>query len=364
MKKTLRKLRDYIRSINPHILSSYDRFFIPGAGIPHSRKCLEHNIENMKNEKVVVFISSRNNYDMMANELLVNADYGDFLVFNVDDGSNEEQVKQGTQICRDKNIVFLKNEKNGLQWGLKTVVNYLDEHNYSASMVLHVTHDNYPIVPDFKKNVEDISNSEIYAGFGMIGFNHLDYRMTRDAIIAWKKNKPALGLLGRMALVPKSKGENWYNEKVIAFNPDAYSELFSVECVADMGFMINRKLFTKYIEVSDDYRLHLWGDDIGMQFLQNNIHNAAVKDIYFYNCQELKRKYKIIVNSVEGTKNIKTEHHSDYGNHLAHWEKRWGWKRDYVGNLAHVKDNYNGTLIAEYISHDFHSGPLCNFREI
>ena len=87
MKKTLRKLRDYIRSINPHILSSYDRFFIPGAGIPHSRKCLEHNIENMKNEKVVVFISSRNNYDMMANELLVNADYGDFLVFNVDDGS-------------------------------------------------------------------------------------------------------------------------------------------------------------------------------------------------------------------------------------------------------------------------------------
>ncbi len=364
MKNTLRKIRDILRSLNPYILSSYDRFFIPGAKIPHSRKCLVHNTENINDEKVVVFISSRNNYDMLSNELLVNADYGDFLVFNVDDGSNEQQVKQGAQICRDKNIVFLKNKKNGLQWGLKTVVNYLDEYKYTASMVLHVTHDNYPIVSDFKKIMEDISKSEVYADFGMIGFNHLDYRMTRDAVIAWKNKKTALGLLGRIALLPKSKGENWYNDKTVSYNPNAYKDVFSVECVADMAFMINRRLFSKFIEVSDDYRLHLWGDEIGMQFLQNNVHNVVVKNVYFYNCQELKRKYKIIVNSVDGAKNTKTENNFSYGDHLIHWQKRWGWDREYVGNLEHAKNKYNETLIAQYIAHDIHSGPLRNFENI
>ena len=361
MKNTLRKLRDILRFVNPYILSSYDRFFIPGASIPHSRKCLIHNSKNINHEKVVIFISSRNNYDMTVNELLVNADYGDFLVFNIDDGSNEQQLKQGVQICNDKNIIFLKNKKIGLQWGLKTVIDYLDKYKYAASMVLHITHDNYPIVLNFKKTVEDISKSEVYANFGMIGFNHLDYRMTRDAIIAWKNKKPAYGLLGRIALLPKSKGENWYNDKTMSYNLDAYNDVFSVECVADMAFMINRRLFSKFVEVSDDYRLHLWGDDIGMQFLQNNVHNVAVKNIYFYNCQELKRKYKIIVNSAEGAKNIKTGHHSHYGGHLIHWQKRWGWDREYVGNLEHEKDKYNKTLIAQYMAHDIHNGPLRNF---
>jgi hypothetical protein len=178
-----------------------------------------------------------------------------------------------------------------------------------------MTHDNYPLDKNFKKNLESVAKSRIYNNFGLIGFNHLDYRMTRNAIKLWKKKKFSYGLLGRIFLSKRLTGENWYNQTIINKNHKAYKDVFSVECVSDMAFLINRDLFSRYIKPSSSFKLHLWADDIALQFMKNNIYNAVDRRIFFFNCQEIKRKYSISVNSVDGAKNNDIEFNT-YGSIL------------------------------------------------
>jgi len=362
IKNYLINLREIWRQYHPISLSSLDYYFIPGNNkLGHSYECLEHNYKNISNEKIVVFISSKNNYFMLENELLVNTNFSEFLLINIDDNSNIDQKKLGKEVCARKNIIFLANKESGLQWGLKTLVNFLDKNKYNAKMILHCTHDNYPINKNFKETIGKIANSKTYLKFGLIGFNHLDYRMTRNAIKAWKRKKQSHGLLGRILLIPRNKGENWYNQEILSKNPNMYKDVFSVEAVSDMAFLINRELFSIHITPSTKFKLHLWADDISLQFMKKNIFNVVNQKIFFFNCQELKRKYKISVNSVDGAKKNTSHFGSGFGEHLMYWENKWGWSRDYQGNLNQIKHRYKNTIIIDYINHDISKGPLQNF---
>jgi hypothetical protein len=359
-KKHLIKIREIYRNINPLSLSKFDVFFIPGTSTKITETCLPHTKKNIKKESLVVFFSSRNNYKMLTNEVLKNTNFKDLLVFNIDDNSLDCEKKIGREICEEKNIIFIENEKVGLQWGLKTLTKYLDKLNYKANFILHMTHDNYPLDKNFKNHLENIAKSKIYNNFGLVGFNHLDYRMTRNAIKLWKKEKMSYGLLGRIFLSERLTGENWYNQTTIYKNQKAYKDVFSVECVSDMAFLINRELFSRHIKPSSSFKLHLWADDIALQFMKKNIYNAVDRRIFFFNCQEIKRKYGISVNSVDGAKNNDIEFNT-YGDHLKYWEKKWGFSRNYIGNLNDIKKRYKNTIIHKYINHSLDKGPLKNF---
>ena len=58
--------------------------------------------------KLAIFISSKNNYEMLENEVLKNNDFENFELINVDDSSNKDQYELGIKICKKYNIKFLK----------------------------------------------------------------------------------------------------------------------------------------------------------------------------------------------------------------------------------------------------------------
>ncbi len=361
----LRAIRSFLRSINPLKFTRFDQYFIAPACKPATAGCRPHSEDAIHKDNVVLYISSRNNYEMLAGELLNNNELSKFLTFNIDDNSSPEQLKLGKEICRQNNIVFLKNTKAGLQWGLKTLVDYLDSNNYAASMILHITHDNYPVSNDFTGIINKIASNPGYSQFGMIGFNHLDYRLTRTAIARWKQTGHSQGLMGRAALAKLPFNRNWYDDDLPQSFMDAIDgSPFSVECVSDMGFMINRDLFSRFVSVSDRYRLHLWADDIGMQFLQNNIFNIAMPDVYLFNCQDLKYKYAIVPNSAAAAKKSDNIHFSGYGDHLAYWKEKWGWDREVKDSYLAVREKYKGTLIDQFYMHDNNNGPVKAFAEL
>ena len=50
-------------------------------------------------ENILIYCSSRNNYEMLESEILKNVEFEGFDFVNVDDNSCEEQILLGKQIC-------------------------------------------------------------------------------------------------------------------------------------------------------------------------------------------------------------------------------------------------------------------------
>ena len=64
----------------------------------------------MNKNNIIIYVSSRNNYDMLSGEVLKNIDTEVFELINIDDNSVDEEVKKGKKICEDNNIIFLENK--------------------------------------------------------------------------------------------------------------------------------------------------------------------------------------------------------------------------------------------------------------
>ena len=79
IKDGLRKIRNYLRSINPLKFTKYDYYFLPPLTNRVPSTCRLHDDVSINSQLVVVYISSRNNYQMLQNEILVNNDFSDFL---------------------------------------------------------------------------------------------------------------------------------------------------------------------------------------------------------------------------------------------------------------------------------------------
>ena len=61
-------------------------------------------------DNLIIYVSSRNNYDMFEHEVLNNINREGFEIINVDDRSLEENKIKGKEICEQNNIVFLDNK--------------------------------------------------------------------------------------------------------------------------------------------------------------------------------------------------------------------------------------------------------------
>ena len=73
----LRPFRDYLRSLNPLRFTRFDKYYFP----PISNKLI---LNKEVKEKICLFISSRNNYQMLEKEILKNFRLDGFLVINIE----------------------------------------------------------------------------------------------------------------------------------------------------------------------------------------------------------------------------------------------------------------------------------------
>jgi hypothetical protein len=81
----------------------------------------------MKRENIIVYVSSRNNYDMLEGEVLNNIDTEGFEFINVDDNSCKDELEKGKAICKKHDIVFLENKDRGVQMATQTLIDFINE---------------------------------------------------------------------------------------------------------------------------------------------------------------------------------------------------------------------------------------------
>lgn len=334
------RLREVFRYLNFFALSALDPQYLK------PKKHSDRISRFPENTETVIFISARDNYRLLYDLLLpvIATNFPDYQVCIIDDNSTEENIEAHFEYLRKINITLLKNEKAGLQWGLKTLLNHLDCIGSDAKCVLHLTHDNYPLGTNAAEEIDRLTDLIKTQNFAIIGFNQLDYRLTRDATKRYKRKSKPVGLLGRTAISALSDS-GWYDSKFLQKTVvDSLPDIIHVEAVSDMSFLVSRDALNSTFEPRDCYRLHLWADDLCLQFLKNNLDVGSATRVYFFNCQELKRRYGISVDSVRGSK-LKTTHFSDYGPHFKCWREAWGWERNHKNGYVSVKHMYENTLL-------------------
>lgn len=326
--------------------SIFDRFWIKKPAY-----ILEDAISSF-----VIYISSRNNYEMLENELLHYLPLDKILVINIDDGSTTEQQQYGKRLCEKYNVKFALNRGKGLQHGMATALSLLDE---KPEFLLHMTHDNYPLDPHFFAKLERTLQEYGSNPPAMLGFNHLDYQITRPAILRYKKTGFACGLLGRAILTKLPNNKYWYFEENIDETKWSATLDNGIEAVCDMAFVVNTKALEAIgFEPNSNYRLHCWADDVGIQLLLAGFRVVMRTDLFFMNCQMLKLKYGIPPKSVIAAESDNNLYFSDYGPHLEEWYSKYGFRREKKETFQGSRFDVSGNPLSKIFHREFDGGPI------
>ena len=105
---------------------------------------------------IIIYVSSRNNYDMLSGEVLKNIDTEGFEFINVDDKSSPEEIEKGKKICQENDIVFLENESRGVQYATNTLIRFIKKNRPDCKWVFCFQHDCYPISEGFFDRISKI----------------------------------------------------------------------------------------------------------------------------------------------------------------------------------------------------------------
>ena len=314
----------------------------------------------MKKDNIIIYVSSRNNYDMLSGEVFKNINMEGFEFINVDDKSCEEEIKKGRMICKEKGAVFLENKSRGVQMSTQTIIDFIKENRPNCKWIFCFQHDCYPITDNFFTRISKLIDDEKVDNFGTMGFNRIDLgKHTGNAYDRWKKGESPVGMLG-LAHLTILNDKRWLlpsQNKFLETNIE-WKKPFSVEITAWTAVGINVSMWNNFIHPSEDHHFHLWMPDISMQFLFNNVENLVLPDLYLLNRQEIKSRYGINPNSARGARGGNEYHFGNYSNFEA-WKKTWGW--DYSSpwkNIEEIKARHKGNLIFDFINHDILSGPF------
>mgnify|MGYP003115444126 FL=1 len=309
--------------------------------------------------KIALYLSSRNNYDMIENVFLENVDLEGYKLYNIDDYSEPDEVKKGMEICERNNITFIKNKDRGLQWAAKTMIDYLDENDEDVDFIVWCTHDTFPLTKNFFSKFDKLVSSQQLNEFGMIGFNIFGPQCGVGSPGDFTNE---CGILGRAPISKLSGRGGWFRVPDMKLSWDVWGKPCLVDAPVDMLLAMNVKLFKEHIEVSNNYHLFCAHDDIALQFLYQNICNVTLPDFRVWHNQHLKEIVDIPVKSASAAKKGDSKHFGDYGPHLEFWKDRWGFTRDDRSELENIKENYAGTLIYDLYHHDYSNGPLKQFK--
>jgi hypothetical protein len=316
------------------------------------------------NDNLIIYVSSRNNYDMLKGEVFKNINTERFELINVDDNSSADEVATGKQYCSENNIVFLENKDRGVQMATQTLLDFINENRPNCKWIVCFQHDIYPISENFFKTLSGYISEEKLNEFGIVGFNVLDNGdYTNDCLDKFSSGESPLGMIGMAHLSIRSNSGRWLcpkqQDKLI--NSGNWNQPFISEFPMWAAVGINVSLWNKYIKPTNEYHFHLWLPDIAMQFNYLNFPCLTLPNLYCLNNQFLKEKYNINANSATGAKSGNEYHFGKYSNFDA-WRSRWGWDYENTNTFESIKQSYDNTLIGEYYKHDIQTGPLRKYE--
>jgi hypothetical protein len=323
----------------------------------------------MNKDNIIIYVSSRNNYDMLEGEVLKNIDTEGFEFINVDDGSSGDEIEKGKTICKNHDIVFLENKSRGVQMATQTLIDFINKSRPNCKWIICFQHDTYPLSKEFFSTISNYIDQEKLDSFGILGFNIIDSNTntgyTPNGIELFKAGKFPIGIIGMCHLSVHNRHSRWLcpsRQSALINNPEKWKQPFIVEfpnwCVTG----INILLWNKHIIPTTEYQFHLWLPDIAMQFNYANHPCITIPSLHATSHQQLKTKYGIDVNSAHSAKAGNSYHFGEYSNFDA-WKERWGWYyEDIVNDFEQIKDNYKGTLIWDFYHHDINNGPLKSYK--
>lgn len=312
------------------------------------------------NDNLIIYVSSRNNYDMLKGEVLKNIDTEGFEIINVDDNSSTDEIEKGKKICAENNIVFLENKDRGVQMATQTLIDFIKTNRKNCKWVICFQHDIYPISKQFFTKLSEYIKYGKLDEFGIVGFNVLDNGdYTNDSLEKFNAGEMPLGMIGMAHLSIRSNSGRWLcpKQQNNLINSGKWNKPFICEFPMWAAVGINVEKWTDHIQPTNEYHFHLWLPDIAMQFNYHNVPCLILPNLYCLNNQKLKEKYNINSNSATGAKSGNEYHFGKYSNFSA-WLSRWGWEYENTITFANVRHHYENTLLGEYYMHDINNGPL------
>lgn len=315
-------------------------------------------------DNLIIYVSSKNNYDMLEKEVIPNLKFDGCEFINVDDNSAHHEKEKGKKICEENNIIFLENKSKGVQMATQTLIDFINKNRPECKWIMCFQHDIIPITKGFVHKFSDMIKTGNLDEIGSAGFNVLDKgKYCKDLYQKWRiGHHDVLGMVGLAHLSVMDRKKRWMGVRHGEMHKD-FQKPFAVEIPQWTTYAINVKLWNKCIKPTDSYAFHLWAPDIAFQFLKNNIYNITIPELYLLNQQELKAKYNIAVNSAHGAKNGDEFHFGFYHQAHVYFKNKWGWDYDHTSTtLENAIPLHKGTLIEEFFNHNIEEGPLKTFE--
>ena len=315
----------------------------------------------LNNNNLIIYVSSRNNYDMLIHEVLKNIKFESFEFINVDDNSDSDEIKKGREFCKKKGIPFLENKGRGVQMATQTLIDFVNLERAECRWILCFQHDNYPISKQFFSKISSYISHKKLDDHGIIGFNNLDYGSY--TLLSYYKYLFGFKPLGMIGLVHLQKiiypGSMWLcpRKRSKILRNKLWRKPFIVEFPMWASIGINVKKWNAIIKPTEKFHFHLWLPDVAMQFNLNNTSCLIIPDLYCFNHQNLKLKYGIPWNSAVSAKEGNDYHFGEMFDN--NWKERWGWDPLDAHKTIDIS-KYKGTLIEKFYDHDLESGPLKN----
>ena len=318
-------------------------------------------------EEVVIYVSSRNNYSMLAGEVLKKFDFEGCELINVDDRSEPEAQLQGKTLCAENNILYLQNPGKGIQMATHTVMKFVKENRPNCKWLICFQHDTYPLTEGFFTRIGELARSGKIDQFGVLGFNMLDLgEYCLEDHECWKEGEEPLSGLALFHLSVKHTEQRVilpHRTDLVSSRPELYTEPFIAEFPMWTVVGINVEKWFEHITPTEDYEFHLWMPDICVQFMAANVECLILPKLYYMNNQHIKERYGIPKCSAGGARAGQHHFFGEYGPHLINFKKRWGWDYEDIDNgFPEVLEKYKGTLIDKYYHHDPTTGPLKSYH--
>ena len=316
-------------------------------------------------DNLIIYVSSRNNYDMLEGEVLKNINREGFEFINIDDKSCNEEIAKGKAICKKHDIIFLENKSRGVQMATQTLIDYVNENRPNCKWIICFQHDHWPVSSNFFTTISKRIESNKIDEYGIIGFNVLDNGdYTGESWNSFNQGNKPLGMIGMAHLSIHDRSARWLcpNKQSKLLQLEKWRIPFIVEFPMWASVGINIKNWNTHIQPTTDYHFHLWLPDIAMQFNYKNIPCLILPDLYTFNDNKIKSKYGINHNSASGAQQGDEYHFGKYSNFDA-WIHRWGWHYENPWtSFNDIQENYKGTLIYDFYNHDITKGPLKNIN--
>ena len=208
----------------------------------------------MNKNNIIIYVSSRNNYDMLSGEVLKNINSEGFEFINVDDKSSPEEIEKGKKICQENDIVFLENESRGVQMATQTLVDFINENRPDCKWIICFQHDCYPITKNFFSRISKLIDDGKLDEFGTLGFNRIDMGKDAPYYERWKQGYRPVGSVGlaHLSVLNRTKRVMQPNRNSWLEDNDNWKIPFSIEITAWTGVGINVNKWNEFIEPTDE----------------------------------------------------------------------------------------------------------------